>query len=99
MVVEKKTQSLRKRVETVKKDEHITCHMLKDLLLNKEELEQQKKETTIKKIKVEYELRLWQCKALESDLIETDAVEGSIKKEASVQKKIQGILRKNSKRF
>ena len=42
MELEKKLQSLRKRVETAEKNEQITEKMLKDLLLNKEEVEEQK---------------------------------------------------------
>ena len=92
MELEKKLQSLRKRVETAKKDEQITEQMLKDLLLNKEEVEQQKKEAAIKKMKVEYELRVEQCKALELDLIEPDAVEEDHQERvASVNKKVQSL--------
>ena len=90
MELEKKTQSLRKRVETAKKGEQITEQMLKDLLLNKEEVEQQK--ATIKKMKLEYELRVEQCKALELDLIEPNAVEGDHQERvASVKKKVQAL--------
>ena len=45
MELEGKTQSLRKRVETAKKNKQIAKKMLKDLLLDKEEVEDQKKKT------------------------------------------------------
>ena len=50
MELEGKTQSLRKRVETPKKNKQIAKKMLKDLLLGKEEVEEQKKKALIKKI-------------------------------------------------
>jgi len=92
MELEEKMQSLRKRVETAEKNEQITEKMLKDLLLNKEEVEDQKKETTIKKMKLEFELRSEQCKALELDLIDPDAVEEDHQERvALVQMKIESL--------
>jgi len=87
MELEEKTQSLRKRVETAKKDEQFKEKMLKDLLLNKEEVEEQKKETKIKKMKLEFELRTEQCKALKLDMIEPDAVEKDHQERVALAKK------------
>jgi len=85
--LEEKTHSLRKKIETAKKDEQFKEKMCKDLLLNKREVEEQKKETKIKKMKVEFELRTEQCKALELDLIEPDAVKEDHQERVALAKK------------
>jgi len=66
--------------------------MFKDLLLNKKEVEEQKRETWIQKMRIEFELRAEQCTALELDLIEPDAVEEDIQERvALIQKKVQSL--------
>ena len=50
MELEGKTHSLRKRVETAKKNNQIAKKILKDLLFTKEEFEEQTRKTLIKKI-------------------------------------------------
>ena len=85
-------QSLRQKVATAKKNEKITEKLLQDLQLYKEEVKEEKKVTSIKKMRVELQLRLEQCKALEFEMIEPDAVEEDHQERvASVQKKVQSL--------
>ena len=90
--LEEKKKSLLKRVETAKKNQKIAEQMLKALLLNKKQVEEQKRETSIQKMRIEFELRVEQCNALELDMIDPDAVEEDHQERvALVQKKVKSL--------
>jgi len=69
--------------------------MIIDLLLNKKEVEKQKRETSIKKLRIELELRTEQRNAIELDLIErfepNSVEEDHQERVASVGKKVQSL--------
>jgi len=72
---EEQMKSMRIRVELAKENVVTTEKRLKDVQLQKNGNEKQKREVAKKRMKTEFDLRTEQCKSLALDLIAFDAVE------------------------
>ena len=89
---EAKLISVLTRIEIFKKNVQIGEDDVKDVLLNLVEFEKQKIKTLNRKMEAEFELHVQQCKALELDLIEPDAVEEDHQGRVSlVEKKVKSL--------
>ena len=89
---EEQMKSMRIRVELAKENVKKTEKRLKDVQLQKNGNEKQKREVAKKRMKTEFDLRTEQCKALELDLIAFDAVEEDPLENRVAAEKIVEIL-------